>query len=302
MASLGGFVITYNRSEILLETIQAIFDQSVPPQKLWIIDNSEDDLTEKSVYALHDSRLSYYHMGFNSGPAGAAAKGLELCGKEGFDWIYWGDDNDPPPLKDTFERQFNALINLNHELIGQIGIVGQRFNSKLGKIDRIPAVELQNSDWIEVDTISGGQSKIVSRKVVVLGVRPNPSLFYGFEELDFDLKLKANGFKSIVGSCLFLEMRIKYNRMDFKRPLYSQKSEQGLMRQYYSTRNLIYILKENRFVMALIFQIIKNIFKSMIGFRFGWHYGSQNSKNIINGMLDGLFGDLSNKDYIISGR
>ncbi|PZV76713.1 glycosyl transferase family 2 [Algoriphagus aquaeductus] len=84
----GGFLITYNRPKVLLNTLQDIFSQTFPPQHLWIIDNSEDYETELAIKHKYDSRLTYVRMGRNEGPAGAAMKGLELCGKAGLDWIY----------------------------------------------------------------------------------------------------------------------------------------------------------------------------------------------------------------------
>jgi glycosyltransferase involved in cell wall biosynthesis len=302
MIDFAGFIITYNRPKVLHETILKIFSQSYPPGKIWIIDNSEDFNTQTLIDQINDDRLIYYRVGFNSGPAGAAEIGLRLVKDAGYNWILWGDDDDPPPFPDTFEKQFLAIKDSEINHIGQLGIVGQRFNKRLGKIDRIKDFELQKSGLIKVDTISGGQCKIVNRQVIEAGVSPNPNLFYGFEELDFDLKLKAKGFISIVEPGFFLELRRKYNRVDFKRPIYIQKSKAGLERQYFSTRNLIFILKVNDFLPALIFQIFKHCIKSVVGFKFGWNYGSQNFKNIMIGMVHGITNNLSDKRYIPSGR
>lgn len=302
MLKFAGFVITYQRPTILFETIQKLFSQSCPPEKLWIIDNSEDQLTQNIIKDLDDDRLIYYRVGFNSGPAGAARIGLNLVTNAGYDWILWGDDDDPPPTSKTFEKQFLAIKDSKIQNIGQLGIVGQRFNLHLGKIDRITDFELQNTDLVQVDTISGGQCKIVSRKVIEAGVLPNHNLFYGFEELDFDLKLKEKGFKSIVESGFFLSLRKKYNRIDFNRPIYIKKSAAGLKRQYYSTRNLIYILRTNGFIFALLYQIFKNCLKSLIGFKFGFNYGIENFQNILKGVIHGVSGKLSDNKFIISGR
>ncbi|MBN7817515.1 glycosyltransferase [Algoriphagus sp. YJ13C] len=298
----AGFVITYQRPNILHETIQKLFSQSCPPEKLWIIDNSEDMFTQNLIKNLEDERLIYHRVGFNSGPAGAARIGLELVSNAGYDWILWGDDDDPPPVPETFEKQFLAIKDSKIHNIGQLGIVGQRFNCHLGKIIRITDYELQNSDLLQVDTISGGQCKIVNRTVIEAGVLPNHNLFYGFEELDFDLKLKKKGFKSIVESGFFLSLRKRYNRIDFNRPIYLKKSSAGLKRQYYSTRNLIYILKSNRFIFALLYQIFKNCLKSLIGFKYGFNYGKENFQNIVKGVVHGISGKLSNNKFTISGR
>ena len=80
MICLGGFIITHYRPKILLETTQILFKQTQPLELLWIIDNSDNLETDHAIVSLLDPRLNYYRMGYNFGPAGAAAKGLALCG------------------------------------------------------------------------------------------------------------------------------------------------------------------------------------------------------------------------------
>lgn len=285
----GGFIITYHRPEELLNTIHQVFAQSCPPQKLWIIDNSLDQLTQLAIQDLSDPRLVYYGVGYNAGPAGAAKIGLELLEKEGFDWIYWGDDNDPPPFPDTFERLF-LLIQSNKDLkIGQVGVVGQRFDPYRGKTVRLKDKELEESSFVTVDTISGNQSKIINSAVIREGIMPSPDLFFGFEELDFDLKMGRGAYLSLVDSTMFLELRKKYQRVQFERPVYTKKSSTSISREYYSTRNLLWILRKNRLMLAYGINIGKSIFKMLIGFRFGWNYGVLNMNIISKGLKDGIF-------------
>src|SRR5687768_7215833 len=92
----AGFIMTYERSDLLLSTIKTIFDQTISPKKLLIIDNSKSDKTEILIKQLNDPRVFYHKQGYNSGPAGAARTGLQILAAEGYDWIYWGDDDDPP--------------------------------------------------------------------------------------------------------------------------------------------------------------------------------------------------------------
>ncbi|TAE20248.1 MAG: glycosyltransferase, partial [Bacteroidetes bacterium] len=92
---LAGFIITYNRVNILPDTVEKILAQSFPPEKLLIVDNSEGTETEEWVKTVPHLPLHYYRVGYNSGPAGGAAIGLQKLAEEGYEWIYWGDDNDP---------------------------------------------------------------------------------------------------------------------------------------------------------------------------------------------------------------
>jgi len=272
----GGFIITYNRPAIIIETIHKIYSQTYPPELLWVIDNSEDLQTDHAVASLLDSRIKYFRMGYNSGPAGAAAKGLELCAKDGLDWIYWGDDNDPPFRVDCFERLL-AIRDVN-PFVGVMGSVGQFFDRKKGIIKRIQTRLLEKREWIEVDYVAGGKCMLVSAEIVIKGMLPNPKLFFGFEELDFCLKVKRKGYDIIVDCGLFLEARRNSNRLDFERPIYQKKMT--LSREYYSLRNLL-IISDSLTLNKMKFQLYKKwVAKSLYGFRFGLSYGIKNFKMI----------------------
>ncbi|PZX49806.1 GT2 family glycosyltransferase [Algoriphagus ratkowskyi] len=281
MISLGGFIITYNRPEILKDTIAKVFEQTHPPEILWIIDNSENLRTDHMIASLLDSRIKYHRMGYNAGPAGAAAVGLELCTEDGADWIYWGDDNDPPFRLDCFQRLL-AIRDVN-PYCGVLGAVGHFFDRKKGVIKRIQTRLLEKKEWIPVDTIAGGMCMIVSKDVVKAKIFPDKDLFFGFEELDFCLKASRKGFALVVDCGLFLESRKESGRLIFARPAYQKKS--NLNREYYSLRNLLFIsdsLTLNTMKRKLIG---KWILKAFYGYRYGLGYGWKNMRLIFLALL-----------------
>ncbi|MEP1088210.1 MAG: glycosyltransferase [Algoriphagus sp.] len=282
----GGFIITYNRPDILLDTIGQIFAQTYPPELLWIIDNSEGLATDHAIASLLDPRIKYHRMGYNSGPAGAAAKGLELCAKEDLDWIYWGDDNDPPFRNDCFERLL-AIRDAN-SFCGVLGTVGQFFDRKKGVIKRVQTRLLEKKDWIEVDYVAGGMCMLVSGKVAREGIAPDPELFFGFEELDFCLKVSRKGYAIVVDCKLFLEARKLHQRLEFERPAYQVKS--NLNREYYSLRNLL-MISDSLTLPGMRNQLIKKwLAKAVYGFRYGPKYGAKNFRLITLGFYHYLRG------------
>lgn len=286
MIKLGAFIITYKRPQILLATIQAIFSQTNPPEFLWVIDNSEDLDTYQALASLRDSRIRYHSMGYNAGPAGGAAKGLELCSRDEADWIYWGDDNDPPFRTDCFERLL-AIRDVN-PFCGVLGAVGHFFDRKKGVIKRIQTRLLEKKEWVEVDSIAGGMCMLVSAEVVKAGILPDKDLFFGFEELDFCLKVSRKGFALVVDCKLFLEARKETGRLDFERPAYQQKM--NLAREYYSLRNLLYI-SDSLTLKSMRNRLIGKWFvKAFYGYRYGLSYGWKNLRMIFLAFLHYLKG------------
>lgn len=272
----GGFVITYNRPQILLVTLEKLFAQSYPPELIWVIDNSESFETEQAIAKLEDERIKYLQMRYNAGPAGAAAKGLQLCAQEGLDWILWADDNDPPFFPDTFKKLLS--IRDDNAFCGIVGAVGHFFDRRKGVIKRVQSRLLEKKRSIQVDYVAGGMSMIVSSQVVKAGVLPDAELFFGFEELDYCLKTVRRGFSILVNSEVFLALRKKHNRTHFDRPFYKKKSNPT--REYYSLRNLLFI-SDSLSLNSMKFRLItKWIAKSIYGFRYGFGYGFKNAKMI----------------------
>ena len=286
--SFAAFVMTYERPQILLVTLNKIISQSRPPQKILIVDNSTSIDTRDLILSLNNPSIEYYRVGYNSGPAGAACIGLEKLSAQGFNWIYWGDDDDAPGFSDSFEILLNLINSRASEKIGMVGAVGQYVNRHTGNIVRVSDDEIRKREFLSVDVIAGGQTMIVNAQLIKKGLIPNKEFFFSFEDLDICLKAKNAGFEILVPSILFSRLREKYNRFDLSSPLYQKKEGRAFIRQYYSTRNMILILKSNKLYSAVTYQIIKSMMKLLYGFRFGFNYGKENFKAIGRGLVHGI--------------
>jgi len=104
-------IVTFNRKELLVESIEALLNQSEKPDRIIIIDNHSNDgtkelLTEKGF--LNDSSIEYHYLPKNIGGAGGFAKGLALALESGVDWVTVSDD-DAIYSKDYFSKIKEAI-------------------------------------------------------------------------------------------------------------------------------------------------------------------------------------------------
>jgi GT2 family glycosyltransferase len=285
----AAFIMTFERAHLIKETIDNLLEQSHPPEKILIIDNSISTKTQILIQELNNPKLEYFRVGKNSGPAGAAKIGLEKLTEEGFDWIYWGDDDDPPFFKDNFQILLSMAVQLPD--CGCVGAVGQYFNKKNGLIVRVEDHELNKEGAIRVDNIAGNMSKIVNAEVIRKNrVLPDTTLFFGLEELDFDLALAKAGYALYADRQLYKRYRIDSNRLGVKTTRGGKKDSNKLLRDYYSTRNGLFIFRKNRLNMALIFNLCRAIFKIGMGYKYGANYGKRHSKYIWTGVVHFLQG------------
>lgn len=283
------FVMTYNRPEILGKTIVSLLGQTLQPEKILVIDNDPSKSAKSVVEKLVSLPIEYYSTGSNIGPAGAAKKGLEILTQEGFDWIGWMDDDDPPVFSDSFEKLLT--IAQAQDNCGCVGAVGHFFNINNGLIKRVTDQQLDGAGFVSVDNIAGGMCKIVNGKAIRQNnILPNDKLFYGFEELDFDLRLKKAGYFLLADKDLYRRSRINFNRVGLKIKRGHKKETSRLWREYYSTRNLLFILRHHKFNKAVFYTIARSVLKCLTGFRFGFTYGFVNAKFLLLGILHFLKG------------
>lgn len=288
--SFSAFVITYKRPKVLLQTIQSIFKQTIVPEKLLIVDNDPEQSAFSILTELEGLPIEYHSVGFNSGPAGAANEGLKKLFVQGYQWVLWLDDDDPPRYENQIEILVSNVIRNQHVTnLGMTGSVGQLYNSKKGEIVRVSDERLKNGDDIEVDQIAGNMFPFVSRKVFEAGVLPDNNLFFGFEELEFCLRVQNAGFKIIISGKEMYRHREFSGRLNFKRSLYTEKQVSTLWREYYGMRTLVKIVTRVRpNIIALMRFSLKCILKIFIGFKYGMKYGLINSKYIFLGYIHGL--------------
>ena len=175
----AAFIMTYQRSAILESTIVQICKQTFPPEKILIVDNSQDFETEELIRRLENTRLEYHRVGYNAGPAGVARIGLKQLAEEGFQWIFWGDDDLPKTL-DCFEK---LLSNVNVlEKPGIVGAVGHRVNTNSMSIQRTCDDLIRTRKWIEVDVIAGGMCMGVNADVIKGKPLPDERIFDDFSQ------------------------------------------------------------------------------------------------------------------------
>lgn len=297
----AAFIITYERAKILENTIRSIFNQTLPPREILIVDNSESDDTRKLIENLNDPRIKYLRVGYNSGPSGGAYYGLKEMAKTDYEWYYWVDDDNPPEEKDLIEQIFGILPKIDIDKCGQIGKIGSYFNKYSGELIRLKDEELKN-EIIEVHGIGGGQCKIISAKVAKEGILPDKKLFFGFEDLDIDIKIAKSGYKSFVSGKIFHESRKRSNRLDldFKRNISTDIN--SLNRQYYSVRSLLTIFSANKYYSAFIYLTLKKIVSIPLSFRHGLTAGRNFSKVVFLAYYHFFIGKYGKIDLNLQSR
>jgi glycosyltransferase involved in cell wall biosynthesis len=283
--------MTFERTEILQSTINKLLAQTYPPEKILVVDNSLTTTTKEYFENNKSEQVEYYYMGYNSGPAGAAAFALQYLSDLGFGWIFWGDDDDPPKENRTFEN----LIKLatHYDNVGIMGSLGGKFIESNARTRGFYNKELNGI--VDADFVAGNKMMIVNSEVVKRNILPTKKLFFGFEELDFCLRVKDAGFRIIFDGEKIKESRKMDGNvaLNYKWKGNSFGNIEMLWRNYYSTRNMLYILKSRKIYDGYIFFLFKSIIKIPLAYKYGLNYGFSATKVYVKSIwhhLKGTYG------------
>jgi GT2 family glycosyltransferase len=246
---LLGVLITYRRSRELGVALQRLADQQRPVDELLVVDNSPSAERERLVdrYRARGHRIDYVAAPENLGPAGAVAlamrRFLETAGDE--DWILLFDDGEPPGRPETLAEmhQFATRMRRQDPRLGAVGGVGATFDWRRGRVVRTPDDRLAGP--VPVDYIGSGQFPLY-RVAAVRAVGPfQAELFFGFEELEYGLRLRAAGWRIYVDGDRWRAGRAKLGRLDVSGGPSLHLPEPS-WRHYYGLRNLLHILVSAR--------------------------------------------------------
>ena len=244
--------------------LHSVEQQTVAPSWVIVVDTSmgasSDELPQK---ALRNSTLEIIRTG-NIGPAGAFALGMQHVFEHHpeTEWIVLLDDDDPPVTTDALERLLafadERLLAVSN--LAGVGLRGARFSGR-----RARATVPSGVGAVDVDHLHGGYLPMYRRSFVESVGVFDSDLFWGFEELEFGLRLTdANGVL-LMDATHLSEVEHLYSKLQTPRGPRIGLDEPGWGR-YYKLRNLLVVLRRRREVLGTMEVVaVRALGKPLIG-------------------------------------
>jgi glycosyltransferase involved in cell wall biosynthesis len=244
-----GIVVTYRRPAQLARALAAIADQTLRVSDLIVVDNGGSD---SHTLAVVDSfrgrglRIDLIAADSNTGPAGGRAIGMRaaLSKTADHDWLALFDDDDALPTPTTLE----ALVHFAQERracdsrLGGVGLRGARFEWKHVRTVAVADLELTNGP-ARVDHLHGGFFPVYAVSAVRDVGTFRADLFFGFEELEYGLRMTGAGHSLFVDGTLWQECAPHLVRREQRRvPRFGL--DEPRWERYYKLRNLLRIVIE----------------------------------------------------------
>lgn len=138
-------VVTYNRKELLKESIKALLEQDYNNCHILIVDNASTDGTKEYIEEeLQNSKVYYVNTGANLGGAGGFNFGMKKAHELKCDFI-WLMDDDCIVHKDSLTE----LINADKELNGNYGFLSSKVLWKDKSICKMNIQKRKFSKWLK---------------------------------------------------------------------------------------------------------------------------------------------------------
>jgi len=145
MKKVIAVIVTYNRKELLRESVEALLNQDYENCDVLIIDNASTDGTyEYMKDLLENNRVNYINTGANLGGAGGFNYGMKEAGSRECDYI-WVMDDDCIVHKDTLTK----LMDADRKLNGEYGFLSSKVLWKDGNICKMNIPKRTFSTWVK---------------------------------------------------------------------------------------------------------------------------------------------------------
>jgi len=94
---VAAVVVTYNRKDLLIQCIEALLNQTRPPDEIIVVDNSSTDGTYQ-IIPHRFPHVTYVRLPENIGGSGGFHEGMKLAHEKGYDCIWVMDDDATPEV------------------------------------------------------------------------------------------------------------------------------------------------------------------------------------------------------------
>lgn len=244
--SVCAVIVTFNRLEILKQSLACITAQTLQPACIVVVENNSTDGTKEYLQTIDNTgTFRCLFMDENVGWSGGLESGIrygETLGKFNFFWMM---DDDSFHVPTALQSLVNIIQKTDCAIIGNAG-----FNMKYNVKQNMEAKDtLQYPDVILMD------GALVKAEAVAIAGTPDAKFFIMCDDIEYCKRLRKNGFK--VG---LLQMpdttRLymgsgKFTKSSSWRGYYHSRNHMLILKDYFSLTMLMgYVVTQSKYLLA----------------------------------------------------
>lgn len=194
-------VVTYNRADLLRETLAALQQQARKPNRLVVVDNASADHTSEVIDAFSREHgfedFELVRSDTNTGGAGGFHAGMRRALELGTDWVWTMDDDVAPAARCLAVLMSHSDISecLHPQRIG-IGGTAQPWEPissiATGTTTFLDNVSFAHGKEIAYTNVACFEGALISTRIIELVGLPDPAYFIIGDDTVFGLKASAH--------------------------------------------------------------------------------------------------------------
>lgn len=263
---VAAVIVTHNRKELLGENIRMLLRQTIPFDRIFIVDNCSTDGTaeylDENGWKNRDQFI-YLKTESNIGGAGGFYIGTKTAFESGADWIVLMDDDGRMLDKFTMERLLTVAEKLYQQncankklFINALVQQGEMLSFKMGlKYTVQQALDASQNGLLEGEA-NPFNGTLISRELVAEIGYPNKEFFIKGDEVDYKQRTQdAGGYIVTVVDAKYLHPRPETQErivLGKKVPFFVEAP----WKEYYAARNFTYMYKAKGWYKAIAFELI----------------------------------------------
>lgn len=260
---LAAVIVTYNRKELLGNNIRMLLKQTLPFDRIFIVDNCSTDGTYDYLIQqgwMDEGPFVYVKTASNIGGAGGFYTGTKAAFEAGADWIVLMDDDGAAADEHTFALLFQAARKLyakNRKLfVNALVQQGELLSFKIDQMYSVAEALAAAKDGLLEGAANPFNGTMLSRELVEAIGYPNPDFFIKGDEVNY----KQRAFDAGAHVVTVVDARYIHPRPDTQEKTVLGKKipffVEAPWKEYYAARNFTYMYKQKGQYKAIAFELI----------------------------------------------
>lgn len=275
-SDVRAMVLTYRRPREATRTVRHLVEvEGFEPRDVLLVVNAEGGLDDESLA----SEVELLVLQENSGPAGGFRAGLEhLSALDGVAWVYVCEDDAgelslPAPRVTALRELADEWIESGHRP-GAIVAYGRRLDRRTGLT--IPHDPDPHGPRLQPTDVAAWGSTLISVDALRRGVLPDPAWFFGYEDFDFFLRLRATGYEVLLDRDSALDVRCE------RLHGHGSVGEVAAWRSYYAARNFLELRRRHGHLGWTVVHVLKSVRRAQLS------RSRATRRSIARGLVDGF--------------
>ena len=277
-------IVTYNRVELLKDSILHLKNQTIPLDEIVIVNNASNDGTKAYLDSLIDINIKIENLSENLGGAGGFQHGIKVAYKHGADYV-WIMDDDTMATETALENLLSGIEKIKDRHWGMVAS-NVLFKDNKPCIMNIPLV---SSSWNELlqdgivrIKVTSFVGLLITREVIDKVGLPIKEFFVWGDDEEYSQRITKQFEGYLIGNSIVKHYMEKNEGVDI-----FTTSKERISRYFYVYRNHMYMAKKEGFlrVFLYLFSSFVTIIKILLTSPYKWKKIMIIIKGIFRGII-----------------